>query len=282
MRNVALRKTRSRYAISYLERASLSALSSSPEHDRGRNDGGQMRSETDASLPPSVEMPIRILLIDEHAMVREGLRLIINNYPKFEIVGDTGTCDEALDIAVRRQPDIVVLDPAPDGDITHAIIGDLLAAAKDAHVIILTGAKDPNLHIEAISLGARGLVFKQEVSRILISAMEKVYAGETWLERSATAGLLTDVLSELRNRKKDPETTKIARLTLREREVINLITEGLKTSQIAERLLISQATVSHHLTSIFGKLEVSNRMQLIVYAYHQGLTRSGNRRASHY
>jgi DNA-binding NarL/FixJ family response regulator len=226
-----------------------------------------------SGMPISTEMPIRILLVDEQTIVREGLRLIIESHPEFKIVGEAGNREDALDIAIREQPHIIVLDPTLEYDVSCRIIDDLLAAAKDANIIILTGAKDIDAHRQAISLGARGIVLKQEASQILITAIEKVYAGETWIERSSTAFLLTEVLSIMRNGKTDPEATKIATLTLREREVIELIAEGLKNKQIAERLFITQATVSHHLTSIFSKLGVSDRLQLMVYAYHHCLNK---------
>jgi DNA-binding NarL/FixJ family response regulator len=221
----------------------------------------------------STEMPIRILLVDEQTIVREGLRLIIESHSEFKIVGEAGNREDALDVAVREQPHIIVLDPTLEHDITYTIIDDLLAAAKDANIIILTGAKDIDAHRQAISLGARGIVLKQEASQVLIRAIEKVYAGETWIERSSTARLLTEVLSVMRNGKTDPDATKIATLTLREREVVELIAEGLKNKQIAERLFITQATVSHHLTSIFSKLGVSDRLQLMIYAYHHCLSK---------
>ena len=220
----------------------------------------------------SVQDPIRILLVDEQTILREGLRLIIENYPEFQVIGDAGDKKKAIDMASLQQPRIIVVDPALECDQGGGIIGDLLTAAKDAYVIILTAAKLPEAHKRAVLLGARGLVFKQEASQILIKAIKKVHAGEIWLERYMTATLLTEALCGTR-KVQDPEAKKIANLTLREHEVINLISEGLKNKEIAARLFISESTVSHHLTSIFNKLGTSDRLQLIVYAHRHGLTK---------
>jgi DNA-binding NarL/FixJ family response regulator len=118
-------------------------------------------------------------------------------------------------------------------------------------------------------LGARGLVFKQEASEVLIRAIKKVSSGKVWLEQP-TANLLAD-LSSRPGTRTAPDMRKMATLTQREREVVMLVAGGLKNKQIAEKLFISEATVSHHLTSIFGKLGVADRLQLLICAYQHGV-----------
>jgi DNA-binding NarL/FixJ family response regulator len=117
-----------------------------------------------------------------------------------------------------------------------------------------------------------GLVLKEQAVEVLVQAVKKVHAGEAWLDPALVASVLTE-MSVAVGQEAGPEAARIARLTAREREVIALVVEGLKNSQIAERLSISRVTVSHHLTSIFHKLGVANRLELVTYAYRHGLTK---------
>ena len=214
---------------------------------------------------------IRILLLDEHSLVREGLRLLIERQHGLVVVGEAGRLADAINVARDEQPDIILLDFNIGEGGSSDIVPQLLAAAKDARVILLTGLRDLQAHRRALRLGARGLVLKQETSSVLLNAIKKVNAGEVWLEHGVAESLLSEMLCGSSGARADPEAAKIGLLTRREREVLALVTKGLKNKQVAERLFISDATVSHHLTSIFNKLGISDRAQLIVYAYQHGL-----------
>jgi DNA-binding NarL/FixJ family response regulator len=216
--------------------------------------------------------PVRILLVDEYTIFREGLRLLIESQHWLRIIGEASERQDAIEVAAREQPDIILLDPFAQPQSDCSILDELLAAAKSAQVIVLTGTRDTAAHRKAICLGARGIVLKQESSETLIKAIEKVSAGEVWLEPSTTASVISEMVSSARDRKSNPEHGKIQTLTHREREVLTLVAEGLKNKHVALRLLITEATVSHHLTSIFSKLGVTDRLQLIVYAHRQCLT----------
>jgi DNA-binding NarL/FixJ family response regulator len=214
---------------------------------------------------------IRVILIDDHAVVRAGLRMIIQNRAGMTVVGEAGNRDEALALAASEHPDIFLLDLDLGGDNGIALIPDLLAAASEARIIILTGLRDPETHRKAVLLGAVGIVRKEKAAEVLISAIERVYAGEAWLDPVLMADVLSEISRSSKGRKPDPEADKIATLTNREREVIALIGEGSKSKEIAGRLFISETTVRHHLTSIFDKLGVADRIELLIYAYRHGL-----------
>jgi len=128
-------------------------------------------------------------------------------------------------------------------------------------------------------MGARGLVFKENTPEILIKAIQKVHAGEVWLERKMMASVISD-MSRVLSGKPDATSRQIATLTARERQVVSLIGEGLKNRDIAGRLFITEATVRHHLTSIFGKLDVKDRCELVVYAFRHGLAEFATTRPS--
>jgi two-component system, NarL family, nitrate/nitrite response regulator NarL len=219
--------------------------------------------------------PIRVLLVDDHAVVRSGLRVLIDSRPRLEVAGEAATPTEALAIAAREQPDIILLDLDMAGDNGLDLLPKLLGASKETRIIILTGVRDPEAHYRAMRLGASGLVLKEKAAEIVIKAIEKVYDGELWFDRSMMGSVIAEMARDNGTHKKsDPEAAKIATLTEREREVISLIGEGLKNKQIASRLYISETTVRHHLTSIFDKLGTSDRLELVIYAYRHGLAKS--------
>lgn len=220
-------------------------------------------------MPSPTSKAIRVLVVDDHSVVRTGLRLIIQGSPGLSIVGEAANRDEALTLASRERPDIILLDLDLGGESGVAIISELLAAAPEARVIILTGLRDPEVHRKAAMLGAMGVVSKENAAEVLIKAIGRIHAGEAWLDPSIMAGVLNEVSGK--SKKKDREAEKIASLTNREREVVALIGQGLKNKGVAERLFISETTVRHHLTSIFDKLEVTDRVELLLYAMRHGL-----------
>lgn len=222
-------------------------------------------------MSTTLSSAIGVLIVDDHAFLRMGLRLFLESQPELAVVGEAATCTEALAIAASAQPDVIVLDLDFNGESAIDGIPDLLAIAPEARVLILTGVRDPNLHRQAVHLGAVGLVLKENAAEVLLQAIKKVHAGEVWLEGRMMANVLNEMRRSRTAQKADPEVAKIATLTARERDVIALIGEGLKNRQIAERLGISETTVRHHMNAIFNKLEVTDRLELVVYAYRHGL-----------
>src|SRR5437763_983926 len=217
--------------------------------------------------------PIRVLLVEDHAMMRAGLRLLLANQPEMTVVGEAATSTEALAVASAVHSDIIVLDLDLGGESALDLMPVLLVVAPQAHVLILTGVRDPTLHQHALRLGARGLVRKEHAAGALLQAIVKVHAGEAWLEGTMMAQVLDMLGRASRAQQLDPEAAKIATLTARERDIIALIGEGRRNRQIATRLCISETTVRHHLTVIFDKLAVMDRLELVVYAYRHDLVK---------
>jgi two-component system nitrate/nitrite response regulator NarL len=224
--------------------------------------------------PDDDKQPIRIVLVDDHAVMRAGLRLIIEGHTGMKVVGEAANSADAVAVTARERPDIILLDLDLGKDSGLDCLPQLLAAADPTRVLVLTGMDDYEAHRRAARLGAMGLVHKAKAAEIILKAIEKVHAGEVWFDRSLLGGMLNDLSRAGQQKKGDPEADKIATLTRREHEVVTLICEGLKNRQISERLFISETTVSHHLTSIFGKLGVTDRLELVVYAYTQGIVKS--------
>jgi len=224
-------------------------------------------------LQNPIKEPIRILLVDDHVIVRAGLRMLIENHKGMVVVGEAGSRIDALAIAAREQPHVILLDLDMGNESGLDFLRELLDAAAGARVVMLTGVRDPEAHRRAVHLGAMGLVLKDKAAEVLIKAIEKVNAGEVWLDRSLTASVLAERSQADIGRKVDPDTEKVASLTDREREIVSLVCQGLKNKQIADKLFISDATVRNHLTSILSKLEVSDRFELALYCYRHHLAK---------
>lgn len=214
---------------------------------------------------------IRILIIDDQLVVREGLRLLIENHPGTKVVAMASTRSEALDTLTRETCDLIILDLELGGYSATSFIPELRDAAPNARVLVLTGSRDSAIHQKAAQLGAMGVVLKEDAADLLLKAIEKVYRGEAWLDRVTLGNLLFEMSNQRDSL--DPRAKKISALTDRERQVIALIAEGLKNRQIAERLFISPTTVTHHLSSIYSKLGVSDRLELVIYAFANKLAK---------
>ena len=215
--------------------------------------------------------PIRLLLVSSHPVVRAGLRMVLNNRLGLTVVGETAAPAEAVRAAGCEHVDIVlVVEDLTEGCLNALPL--LVRACHPAHVIVFADTfGDPANERAAVMAGVRGLVSKDASLDTLINAIEKVQAGELWLSR-----LLAAALSDLARPHSGREHPHVApagllSLTRREVEIIALICDGLTNLQIANRLCISETTVRHHLTSIFAKLDVGDRLKLAVYAYRHGL-----------
>src|SRR5690242_17596457 len=221
----------------------------------------------------SMSPAIRVLLVDDHAVVRTGLRMLIESAPGLTVVGEAGKRSAALELAARAQPDIILLDLDLGDESSLDFLPELLALVPTGRVLILTGLLDPAQHERAVRLGAVGVVRKDEVGDVLIKAITKVHAGEVWLDRAMVARVLSGMARPAETAPPDPQAAKVRSLTEREREVIALICAGLPNRQIGERLSIGETTVRHHLTSIFNKLGLTSRLELVIYAYRHGLAK---------
>jgi DNA-binding NarL/FixJ family response regulator len=237
-----------------------------------RGEASLVVSSNAASLPTGEtrpERPIRVLLISDLLLMRAGLHHVLDA-SGIVLVGEAGTYGEAVSLAARERPDIILVDLDLRSDAFQCVEA-IVAAAPGSRVIALSDRTRAADHHVLVELGATGLVLKNERPEVLIKAITKVYAGEVWLDRTNTAGVLARIAR--RRHTEDVEAAKIATLTRREHEIITLVGEGLKNGAIAQRLFISEATVRNHLTSILDKLGVSDRFELAVYAFRQGLVR---------
>ena len=224
---------------------------------------------------------IRVLMVEPHAMISTTLQMVLEKHRGIKVVGEARDRNEALAVAGREQPDIIVLDPDLQSDNGLAVIPELHAVSSGSRIIVLTGLTDPEMKSRAVLLGAVGWVYKGDSIEVLIKAIEKVHMGEAWLDRFTMASVVEELANRRNETDLDSEEAKIASLTDREREVIQLVGDGLHNKEIATRLFISEATAKHHLTSIFGKLGLSSRFELIIFAYRTGIAERPERDKTH-
>lgn len=222
--------------------------------------GGPVRR----SRPPSATRgSIRVALVDDHHLIREGLRLVLQDVAGFEIVGDASDHASAMELVTTERPDVLVLDLTfPEGD-AMPLLRALQARQPDLRVVVLTMHSDPETVRQALAAGAAGYLIKGAQSRELIEAIRAVSRGERYLHSSVTASVVEDSL----------RWQEAGAMSAREREVLSLLASGQSAAQIARSLDISVHTVRRHLANVSDKLGVRGMNALTRYAIKNGLTR---------
>ncbi|TXS00581.1 DNA-binding response regulator [Streptomyces sp. col6] len=214
--------------------------------------------------PPAAATPTRVFLMDDHEVVRRGLRDLIDDERDMEVVGEAATAEQALARGPALRPDVAVLDVRlPDGD-GITVCRELRSAMPDLACLMLTSFDDEDALIDAIMAGAAGYVLKQINGSDLVSAIRTVATGQSMLDPATTARLMRSLRSP--EAPKSPEDERLSGLSERELAVLELIGEGLTNRQIAERLYLSEKTVKNHISRLLGKLGVERRVQAAVIA----------------
>lgn len=212
-----------------------------------------------------------VVIVEPQALIRDALTALLQN-AGFVTVTDTGGADHLLEPTISpHQPDVVLLSVDPANGVGASIFHQLPTLTERWRTLVLTVTEDVAMHARAIELGAMGIVTRDQPGEVLIKAIRKVDAGELWLDRTRTAGVISRLARGRNAREDDPDRSKVAALTRREREIVDLVSEGLKNKQIADRLSISEATVRNHLTSVLDKLDLHDRFELAVFAFRHGL-----------
>lgn len=225
-------------------------------------------------MPENCDNPIRVVIIDAYTLMRVGLRLILEKQANLEVVGEASNSADGIRVVQEQKPDIILLELSHTGDPGLEIITHLKKICRQGRMILITSNDDLQTCLQAIEGGILGVVSKMSSPAVLVKAIEKIHAGEVWIERSMVAHLLNSRDLARRSRDTDPEEQMISQLSERELGVIRLIGQGMKNQQIADELCISESTVRHHLTSIYGKLGVNDRLELLVFVHRKGLVGS--------
>ncbi len=255
-----------------------------PTHDRPTQDrqasdrlqGDRAHSDRPGADKPAAGKsphPIRIVIADDHPIFRDGLRRLLESEGDMKVVGEA--CDglEAVKLATQIKPDILLLDLAMPHHTGLDALRDLNTqpgGASAVRIVLLTAAAEKKQVVEALQLGARGVVLKDSATQLLLKAIHAVMNGEFWVGRDSVSNLVQYLRNLMQSTNEETKQKKFG-LTPRELEIVSAVVAGYANKEIAEYFKISEDTVKHHLSNIFDKLGVSTRLELALFAVNQGL-----------
>ena len=219
----------------------------------------------------SGQEPVRVLLVDDHAIVRDGIRSLLTTEPDIQVIGEADNGRDGVLLAEQLQPDVILMDlvmPELGGiEATRRI----MACQPKARILVLTSFDAEEKVFPAIKAGAMGYLLKDSDSEDLIRAIHQVYRGESSLDPKIARKVLREMWAGPRPERRVAGNDAVEPLTEREVEVLKLVAQGLSNEEIAHRLVIAERTVRTHVSNILGKLHLANRTQATLYALREGL-----------
>jgi DNA-binding NarL/FixJ family response regulator len=217
---------------------------------------------------------VRIVIADDHTIFRDGLRRLLEAEPELEVVGEAADGAEAVTQTRRLTPDILLLDLAMPRVPGMDALRELSTAdeALKTKIIVLTAAVERLQIVQALQMGARGVVMKEAATQLLMKAIRTVMGGQYWIGREAVG----DIVDFMRTNASGEKAPRNFGLTKREMEILAAIVAGLSNKEIARRFALSEDTVKHHLTNIFDKVGVASRLELALFAINNRLTEQQN------
>jgi DNA-binding NarL/FixJ family response regulator len=215
------------------------------------------------------------VIADDHPIFRDGLRRLLEAEPGLKVIGEASDGSDAVRLARQLKPDVMLLDLAMPRQPGLEALRDLsIGGANGVKVILLTAAAEKHQIVEALQLGARGVVLKDSATQLLLKSIHTVMAGEYWVGREAVSNLVQYLRMQMQASNEESRQKKFG-LTPRELEIVSAVVAGYSNKEIAEYFKISEDTVKHHLSNIFDKLGVSTRLELALFAVNQGLPIKG-------
>jgi DNA-binding NarL/FixJ family response regulator len=216
------------------------------------------------------EPSVRIVIADDHTIFRDGLRRLLEAEPELEVVGEAADGAEAVTQTRELSPDILLLDLAMPRVPGMEVLRDLSSNGEGLHtkIIVLTAAVERLEIVQALQMGARGVVMKEAATQLLMKAIRTVMAGQYWIGREAVG----DIVDFMRTNPSGEKAPRNYGLTKREMDILTTIVAGLSNKEIARKFTLSEDTVKHHLTNIFDKVGVASRLELALFAINNRLT----------
>lgn len=214
---------------------------------------------------------IKVVIIEDHALMREGIKAIISRDEKIKVIGESDNVDEGYDVVINCNPDILLLDIALHGSSGLVLAKRLLAAKPDLLIIIITAYSKIDYILEAVESGVKGYILKESSPENLAEAIEKVYAGEIYIDSYISNKVIKSLITKNDVEIAEDNKSAYSKLSLREQQILKLLIDGVPIKDIAEELFISSKTVENHKASIMVKLKCKNMTELIRYAISIGL-----------
>lgn len=215
---------------------------------------------------------IKILLIGEFSIFRNALRMLLETDKRLKVIGEADNVEDARTIESVESPDLTIAD-LPELQ-AREVLPSL--CALNTPVLVLMGKRDIEIYKQCLQFGLSGLVLKEERAEVLFKSIYKINEGELWFDRSMMGETIRHLIGESQTLRENNRQNIVVGLTDREKEVIKHLCLGLKTKDIANALYITENTVRHHLTSVFNKLEIKGRLELVIYAFKNGLAAMPN------
>jgi DNA-binding NarL/FixJ family response regulator len=214
---------------------------------------------------------INVVIIEDHALMREGIKAIISRDEKIKVIGESDNVDEGYDVVMNCNPDILLLDIALHGSSGLVLAKRLLAAKPELLIIIITAYSKMDYILEAVESGVKGYILKESSPENLAEAIEKVYAGEIYIDSYISNKVIKSLITKNDVEIAEDNKSAYSKLSLREQQILKLLIDGVPIKDIAEELFISSKTVENHKASIMVKLKCKNMTELIRYAISIGL-----------
>ena len=217
---------------------------------------------------------IRVLLADDHAVFRQGLRRLLEAERDFLVVGEASTGEEAVTMMSQLRPDILLLDLSMPGQSGLDTLATIASGDVPVKAVVLTAEIGREQVVRALQLGARGVLLKSSGADLIFKGLRTIMTGQHWVDRQTVTDLV-ELVRELSGSPRQVSSNKFG-LTARQLEIVQAVVAGLANRDIARKLSISEDTVKHHLTQIFSKTGVSNRLELALFAMHHQLGKNNN------
>lgn len=213
---------------------------------------------------------IRIVIVGDYSIFRIALRMLIESEENLKVVAEISNINEILNVSATQPPDLILVDLPEEGDCSE-LFGVLSQFVDKTPILVLAGSNNGNIYQKCLHLGINGLVLKEKSAEVLFKAIQSVHNGEFWFDRVSMRETIRELVNEKQMLFETPRISAHNILTEREKQVVDLVCKGLKNKEIADKLFITETTIRHHLSSIFEKLKLTSRLELVIYSFQNNI-----------